>query len=616
LLARNALWAALNAFFFKYLVAYVQWHADCRFTLGEVGILPRKKEQTRQQQMTVPASSQISETVPALRSSRWRRWLAISATTILAPALLLAIAEVALRVCGVGTPTGVMRPCTDHGQPAYCDNQFFAAPFFPQGMFRTPRPYVIPAKKPPGTYRIFVLGESVAWGDPDPSYGFGRYLEVMLRERYPQAKFEVINTSITAINSHALLPMVRDLTQYQPDFFVIYTGNTEVVGPFGPGTVLTPWDLSLPAIRTRIFLNSTRLGQLVGKVTNANQKNAPGWRGMEMFLDRQVRADSPQMKPVYENFAANLRDIVAVARRSGAQVVISTVATNLKDCAPFASLHREGMRDDEQRSWEALVQRGADLENAGSHADALKLYLSAADIDPQYAELQFRIARCLWALGDFAGAKVRFVRAQDLDTLRFRADSRLNEVIRALAGTGPGVGVVDAAAVFAGESAHEVPGSELFYEHVHMNPRGTYLLARAFFRQLDSMLPAEVRRSAVSADVVSQEDCERRLAFTPYDRLRVAGLVLAKLDRPPFTNQLNHSQEIVRLKSQAEGSPDYREIVAEYQWAIMQNPEDRLLHLNYGFLLHRYDPPAADQELRLALPYDNAPVLCNWRKFD
>jgi len=566
--------------------------------------------------MTVPAGPQVTEAVPTLRSCHWRRWLAVSATTILVPVLLLAVAEVALRVCGVGTSTLATRPCTDHGHPAYCDNQFFAANFFPPGMFRTPRPYVIPATKLPGTYRIFVLGESVAWGDPDPSYGFGRYLEMMLRKRFPGAKFEVINTSITAINSHALLPMVEDLVHYQPDLFIIYTGNTEVVGPFGPGTVLTPWDLSLPAIRTRIFLNSTRLGQLVGKVTSASQKNTPEWRGMEMFLGRQVRADSPQMRPVYENFAANLHDIVAVARRSGAQVLISTVATNLKDCAPFASLHREGIREDELRSWEGLVQRGADLESAGSYAEALKLYLSAADIVPQYAELQFRIARCLWALGDFAGAKDRFVRAQDLDTLRFRADSRLNEIIRALAGTGPGVRVVDAAAVFAGESAHEVPGSELFYEHVHMNPRGTYLLARALFRQVDSMLPAELRRSAVSADVASQEECERLLAFTPYDRLRVAGLVLGKLGQPPFTNQLNHSEEVLRLESEAEGSADYGEIVAEYQWAIMQNPQDRLLHLNYGFFLHRYDPAATEQEFRVALPYDNAPVLCNWRKFD
>jgi len=565
--------------------------------------------------MTVPAGPEITEEVATLRSRQWRRGVAISATAILVPVLLLAVVEVALRVCGVGIPTGAMRPCTDQGRPAYCDNRFFAAPFFPPGMLREPRPYVIPASKPPGTYRIFVLGESVAWGDPDPTYGFARYLEVMLRQRFPLAKFEVINTSITAINSHALLPMTEDLVHYQPDLFVIYTGSTEVVGPFGPETTSTPWDLSRPAIRARIFFNSTRLGQLVGKMAGGSQTNQ--WRGMEMFLERQFRADSPQMKRVYENFAANMRDIVAVARRSGAQVLISTVATNLKDCAPFASLHREGIREDELRSWEGLVHRGADLESAGSYAEALKLYLSAADIDPQYAELQFRIARCLWAAGEFAGAKERFVRAQDLDTLRFRADSRLNEVIRGLAGGGPGgVGVIDAAAVFAAESAHEVPGSELFYEHVHMNPRGTYLLARALFRQVDSMLPAELRRSAVSADVASQEDCERLLAFTPYDRLRVAGLVLRKLERPPFTNQLNHSEEVLRLKSEAAGSTDYGEIVADYQWAIMQNPQDRLLHLNYGFLLHRYDPAAAEQELRAALPYDNAPVLCNWRKFD
>ncbi len=564
--------------------------------------------------MTLPAGPQITEKVSTLHSGQWRRWLAISATTILVPALLLAVAEGALHLCGVGMPTSVMRNCTDQGRPAYCDNRFFAAPFFPAGMLREPRPYVIPANKPPRSYRIFVMGESVAWGDPDPSYGFARYLEVMLRERFPETKFEVINTSITAINSHTLLAMTEDLVHYQPDLFVIYTGSTEVVGPFGPGTMSAPWDLRLPAIRARISFNSTRLGQLVGKAAGGSQMNE--WRGMEMFLERQVRADSPQMMRVYENFTVNMRDIIEVARRSGAQVLISTVGTNLKDCAPFASLHRQGLRQDELHSWDELVQRGAVLESAGSHAEALNLYLSAANIDSQYAELQFRIARCMWALGDFAGAKERFVRAQDLDTLRFRADSRINEIIRALPGADPGIGLVDAAAVFAGESAHEVPGSELFYEHVHMSPRGNYLLGRALFQQIARMLPPELRRGAVSADAASKEDCDRLLAFTPYDRARVAGLALKKLERPPFTNQLNHSEEVLRLESEAEASVDFREIAAEYQWAIMKNPQDRLLHLNYGFLLYRYEPAAAERELRAALPYDNAPVLCNWRKFD
>ena len=567
--------------------------------------------------MTVPKGEQIKDGIPTRRGGYWRRWLSISATAILVPALLVVVAEVVLRICGVGTPTGVMRPCTDQGRPAFCDNQFFAASFFPSGMYRTPRPYVIPARKAPGTYRIFVLGESVAWGDPDPTYGFARYLEVMLRERFPLVKFEVVNASITAINSHVLLPMVEDLVQYQPDLFVIYTGNTEVVGPFGPGTVLTGWDSSLAAIRARIALDSTRLGQVAAKASGGGRNNAAEWRGMEMFLDRQVRADSPQMRPVYENFAANLRDIGAVARRSGSQVLISTVATNLKDCAPFASLHREDSRPDELKSWEGLVQRGAALEEAGSYSEALKLYLSAADVDPQYAELQFRIARSLWALGDFAGAKERFVHAQDLDTLRFRADTKLNEVIRTVTGKNPNVGLVDAAAVFADESAHGVPGGELFYEHVHMNPRGTYVLARAFFRQIVNILPVELQRGAAGADVASQEDCERLLAFTPYDRVRVAGLVLSKLERPPFTNQLNHSEEVQRIKIQADGAGlNYGDIVAEYQWALVQNPQDRLLHLNYGFLLHRYEPALAEKELLAALPYDNAPVLCNWRKFD
>ncbi len=568
------------------------------------------------EQMTATSDAHITETAPALRHHRWHRWLSISATAVLAPVLLLVLAEVVLRLCGIGTPTGVVRPCTDQGRATYCDNQFFAAPYFPPGMYRTPRPYAFPARKAPGTYRIFILGESVAWGDPDPSYGFGRYLEVMLRERFPRKKFEVINTSITAINSHAELPMVEELAQYQPDLFVIYTGNTEVVGPFGPGTVLTPWDLSRPAIRARIALNSTRLGQLLAKA-RGGPKNESAWRGMEMFLDRQVRSDSPQMKPVYQNFAANLRAIVAVARHSGAQVLISTVATNLKDCAPFASLHREGIRQDELNAWDGLVKRGVTLESAGSYTEALQLYLSAAEIDPQYAELQFRMARCLWALGDFAAARERFLRAQDLDTLRFRADSKLNEVIRALPTAGPGVVVVDGNAVLAAESPHAVLGGELFYEHVHMNPRGTYLLARAFFRQVVSLLPPEFQRGAVSSDVISEEECERLLAFTPYDRVRVAGLVLSKLERPPFTNQLNHTEDVTRLKNQVEGANlNYGEIVADYQWAILQNPQDRLLHLNYGFLLHRYEPAVADKELRAALPYDNAPVLCNWRKFE
>ena len=46
--------------------------------------------------------------------------------------------------------------------------------------------------KPTNTYRIFLFGESAANGDPDPTYGMGRYLEALLRERFPGTDFEVV----------------------------------------------------------------------------------------------------------------------------------------------------------------------------------------------------------------------------------------------------------------------------------------------------------------------------------------------------------------------------------------------------------------------------------------
>src|ERR1022692_2901032 len=119
----------------------------------------------------------------------WRYWAPRVASAILVPVLFFGIVEAVLRFSGFGFSTELLIPCTLKGQPASCYNLFFAAPFFPPGMIKTPQAYAIPAEKAQGTFRIFVLGESAAMGDPDPAYAFSRYLEVMLRERFPTMKF-------------------------------------------------------------------------------------------------------------------------------------------------------------------------------------------------------------------------------------------------------------------------------------------------------------------------------------------------------------------------------------------------------------------------------------------
>jgi tetratricopeptide (TPR) repeat protein len=555
------------------------------------------------------------EAKPALG---WRFWAPRLATAILVPILVLGLAETALRVLGVGFSTDLTVPCMVQGHAAACYNLFFPAPFFPPGMIKTPQVYAIPVQKSPETYRIFVLGESAAMGDPDPAYGFSRYLEVMLRQRFPEKKFEVVNTGSVAINSHVLLSIARGLASQRPDLIIIYSGNNEVVGPYGPGTALTSSGMSLPVIRSSIFFRSTRLGQLLTKVGTQKRE----WGGMEMFLDKQVPASSPLLPLTYRNFESNLRDTIAVAHDSGARVIVATVATNLKDCAPFGSAHRTGLSEADSRSWSALVQQGSDLESNRSYAQALKSYQSAEQIDDQYAELEFRIARSQWVLGDYQGAKQHFLRARDLDTLRFRADSKINDVNRAIGSSAPGAELVDVDDIFAKESPNGIIGSELVYEHVHLTPEGNYLLARAMLQQIASKMSTEsgpspslqaVKATNPASDVgsvPSQAECDQQLAFTGHDHLRIDREMLQRLDRPPFTNQLNHADQVMRLTIKTavpDENPD--ETVSEYQWAIRRKPDDRILRYNFGLFLFDFDRRAAAEQLRMSRPWDGFPVF-------
>ena len=550
------------------------------------------------------AATTISVSPPV---SRLRFWLPRLAIAILAPILLLVLTEGALRLFHVGHSTALMEPCSIHGRPYSCYNLFFAAPFFPPGMIKTPQFFSIPLEKPKNTYRIFVLGESAAMGDPDFAYGFSRYLQVMLRQRFRSMKFEIVNAGMVAINSHVILEMARQFTDYKPDLFLVYAGSNEVVGPYGPGTVLTGSSMNPAVIRASIFVRSTRIGQLLVE----SGKTRTEWRGMEMFMDKQVRADSRRMELTYRNFDSNMKAIADIGTTSGAHVLLSTIATNLRDSAPFASLHRDGLNSESLQSWTAFVKKGAAFEIVGDYADALKAYAAASQIDDQFAELQFRVARCYWAMGDYDDAKEHYVRARDLDTLRFRADSRINEIIRNVAtSSGPSVELLDAQSLFAAESHNGVVGGELLYDHVHLTPPGNYILALAAYEKIVNFLPPDIKAAASTNDPLSEVECERLLAFTGHDRARVAGEMVDRLQRPPFTNQLNHAEQVQSLMFHAAGATETpQDTLAQYQWAISQAPDDLTLHYKFGFFLFDYDRMAAAQQFMLARPNDDFPVF-------
>jgi len=91
-------------------------------------------------------------------------------------------------------------------------------------MAREPYALKLAEKKPPGTIRIFVFGESAAYGDPQPDFGLPRMLDAVLSGGFPGQRFEVINVAMTAINSHAILPIARECARREGDVWVIYMG--------------------------------------------------------------------------------------------------------------------------------------------------------------------------------------------------------------------------------------------------------------------------------------------------------------------------------------------------------------------------------------------------------
>jgi tetratricopeptide (TPR) repeat protein len=533
---------------------------------------------------------------PQLVTGR-RLWLfRIIAVTVI-PALLFLLFEISLRIVGYGFPTTIAIKNKINDEPCYYNNPKFAWRFFHPNIARTTEPFVFPANKSEDTYRIFVMGASAAAGTPDGAFCFGRMLQVMLRRQYPKANFEVITAAMPAINSHVVLEIADDCTRYQSDLFIVYLGNNEVVGPYGAGTVFSTMSSSLSAIRLGIALKATKIGQFVTSLLeSAGAGNAPRiWRGMGMFLEKQVRAGDAGLEIVYKHFRRNLQDIRRLACKSGINIIFCTVPCNLKDSPPFASLHRPNLTGAEKESWDEIYHRGVECETDGDYTEAIKLYLQAAEIDDSYADLQFRLGRCYWEKGEYDKARAGYILARELDTLRFRADTRINEIVRDTAGnrTADGVYLVDAVKVFEENSPHQTPGEELFYEHVHMNFKGNYLLAGAIFQQVEKILPERIKNyRADGRPFQTEAECARDLAYTDWDRCNIVEKVLNDyIKQAPFTNQLYHNQRVKQMELQIDTlkaaiSPEVvDEVEAQYRSAIEQTPSDWWLHWKYGQLL-------------------------------
>ena len=536
----------------------------------------------------------VNPIAPTARAVR-RRWLFRLAEILLAPVLALVALEGILRLAGFGYPTSFFIKERIAGREFLVSNDCFVLRFFPPEKVRRPRPSMMEASKPTNDYRIFVMGESAALGDPDPAVGAPRYLQALLRERFPALHFEIINVAITAINSHAMVPIARECAHRQGDLWILYMGNNEMIGPFGAASVFGAQSPSWQYVRLSLELQRTRLGQLLMTLARRFQSKKPSatsWGGLEMFSENRVQPDDPRKDIVYRNFRRNLDDILSAARDSDTKVILNTVAVNLRDCPPLASVSGSHLSSTEKTQCDQFYTKGCNSEKDGQFDQAAPCFEQAAKLDPGRAEVQYHWAQSLVHLTHLAEARRHFERARDCDALPVRTDSRINDMIRDAAHKWDGADLVffDAAALLGTNCVAAICGDETFYEHVHFNCDGNYRLARAWAEQVERLLPSNVRQSAATS-WLSQEICERRLGLTDWNRRNDLSEVYRRRQRPPLNQQDNNAQESQALREEinrlsrrmdAGEAPAARAI---YLDAIARAPQDLDLYANFADFL-------------------------------
>ena len=546
--------------------------------------------------------------------SRKRIWLfrLIAATVI--PAAFFVLLELVLRLAAFGYDTRYFIPAAAGAKSAAPGeleaNQRFAWRFYSTTGAKAPLPVRLTAAKPPGHVRIFIFGGSAAMGSPDGAYGFGRVLEVMLAERHPARKFDVIVTAMEGMSSHVARVIADEAAELQPDLFLVYMGNNEVVGPYGVSDVFRGYTPSVGVIRASLWLKSTRTGQLAGRIIDAvSGRGEQVWKGMESFAGAGVRADDPRLAPTYENFAVNLAAIRDGAERAGAKAVVCTVASNLRDCPPFISFRREGLSDADRARFDKLAAAGLAKASAGDCQAAMEQFSQAAKIDAGSANLEYWMGHCCLAAGQADKAREHLTRSRDLDAQRVRADTRINDVIRRAGKLYDGF--VDFEKVLADDplSRDGLPGAELLLDHVHFNFAGNCRLAAAVMPEVRRVLgerlgPAdEPKTSTAPAGGPDEKHFAQVLAMTGWDRYRIAEMNLAQMSQAPFTNQFGAASRLAAQHAEVERLRMFTlpevcpAILGQYLKALAARPDDIMLRANYATCLYGLgDSPAAAQE--------------------
>jgi tetratricopeptide (TPR) repeat protein len=436
--------------------------------------------------------NKIKKSRPAgsTKSFTGRRGLLFKIIAVCLPILIFSVTELSLRIFNYGENLELFKDAD--GKPGYLvlnpnasKRYFINEAFAPTGNSE-----LFKKNKEDSTLRIFVLGESTTIGYPYFHNGsFHRWLLYRLMHEFPNKQFEIINISLTAVNSYTVLGFSKELVKYQPDAVLIYSGHNEYYGTLGVAS--TNRIGSNPRIiKLMLALRGLRTIQLFSNLYNAvihrsasNKEFAGQTLMQKMVADQQIPYGSPLYKKGIDQFVSNMDETLDIFNKKGIPVFISNLVSNEEDLKPFVSIAPDRTR---LSSFNLFLEGGVTAYDRADWTEAVRLLKSADQLYNGHALCNFYLGKLSEHNGKFNEAKRYFIRAKDLDGLRFRAPAEINEAITKLCSKYKVAHLVDTKAAFESISPNQIIGNGLLLEHVHPNLKGYALISDAFYRSLKS----------------------------------------------------------------------------------------------------------------------------------
>lgn len=532
-------------------------------------------------------------------------------TLVLFPLLILGMLEIALRIFHYDGDLELVTKRTIGGKEFYSINRSVARRYFAQAGTTVPEPAddTFEIHKQQNTKRIFCLGESTMAGFP---YEFNATAPGFLRDRLkallPHYNIEVINVGLSAVGSFVVLDFLEELTNYEPDLFIIYLGHNEFYGAYGVGSKvairggawLTRMTLGLLKFKTFLLLRDAYVRILSWFSPPASTRD-PGTLMQQMASEKTIPLHSPLYDEARKIYEENLKRIIRAAHEKGIPVAFSTLVSNLKDHPPFVSVFDEHTAETQKAEWRRLVALAESALQRRQLDSAVTLFSNATMIDSANAEGLFKLGIVLYAQGKFDEARRAFIAAKDRDALRFRATEDFQNI---LTGTCNALHVplahVDSA--FTANSPHGIVGSELVLEHLHPNIEGYFLMAKTIAATLRQgrLLGSEADWSKVPAP--SDSALMEQSAVTDFDRL------VGKLK----IEFLKHRWPFVATTQPYEFHPEtpVEEIALRYARQEIAWSDARYRLAEYYAGIHRFDRARTEcRAVSKVIPFSYNPLL-------